>query len=127
MTMKIRIRIDRTRMAMSEPCYAYDGLVSLANLGVIGYIDGCTTICKDGGRFVSFIDATRPAELIAMPLGWDRYMAYLEHEKSANERLLRLAIELYPELTPVAKWPSLWVHIPWLDEQHSTRFIDVAL
>lgn len=121
----ITVRIDRTRMAMDGNCYAYDGIVALSELG-LRVKDGCTTICKGTGRFVSFVDATRPAELDAMPLGWERYQAALAHEKAANAQLLELAKAKYPELKPATVWPTLWVEIPELDASHATRYAEVS-
>jgi hypothetical protein len=112
-------------MGSNVRAYAYDGLVSLEQLGV-DHLPGHTTICRDGGRYVSFVDATRPAELDAMPLGWERYQAAQVHEKRAEARLLDLAKGVYPELAPAVKWPSLWLEVPSLDARHATRIVEAA-
>jgi hypothetical protein len=123
----MNVRIERTRMhPHTDRAYAYDGAVLLSELG-LEHMPGCITICKDGamskasGRYVSFVDATRPAELDAMELGWERYQAALEHEKRANATLLALAKATFPELEPATKWPTLWVVIPTLDVPSETR------
>ena len=120
----MKVTIHRTRMAIPEPAYAYDGLVALSELG-LSHKPGCTTICRNAGRYVSFVDATRPASLDLMPLGWERYQAALAHERQANMELLKLAKGLYPELAPVARWPELWLVIPSLDATHATREVEV--
>jgi len=122
---KMKVRIDRTRMAMGEHerCYTYDGLVSTKQLdrSQFSYF-----IIRDGKEYVSFADATRPAELNAMEKGWKRYQATLAHESAANARLLEIAKAQFPELAPVTKWPKLWVSIPGLDASHETKYATVA-
>ena len=119
----MKIRIDRVRMAMPEPAYSYDATVPVSEVDRSKH---SYFICRGREEFVSFADATRPAELDEMPLGWERYEAWMEHEKRANARALEIAKRLFPELAPAEKWPSLWVVIPSLNESHATRFAEVA-
>jgi hypothetical protein len=109
-------------MAMPEPAYAYDGAVLSSE---VDRKHQTHFIIRDGKEYVSFVDATRPAELDAMELGWERYQSALAHEKQAETELLKLAKALYPELEPATKWPTLWVVIPELDARHDTRYVGV--
>jgi hypothetical protein len=120
----MKVRIDRTRMAMGadERCYAYDGVVSTKE---IDRSQHSYFVIRDGKEYVSFADATRPAELNAMEKGWERYQATLAHETRAKAKLLELAKVAFPELAPATVWPELWVSIPSLDASHETRYAKV--
>ena len=115
------VYIVRTRMAMPERCYAYDGLVSTRRLDRSKFSSFILRDGPDGAEYVTFADATRPAEISAMPLGWERYLAACAHEQAANLKLLELAKRVYPELEPVTTWPTLWVEIPQFYASHAER------
>lgn len=117
----MKVRIDRTRMAMSGCHYAYDGLVACTE---VPNHDRSYFIVKDGVHYLTFPDATRPVAISQMDLGIERYKATLAHEASANTILLTLAKQLYPELAPATNWPELWVSIPDLNTRHATKYID---
>jgi hypothetical protein len=123
----MKVRIDRTRMAMSGNNYAYDARVLRAECPQVDQYS-TTTYCLSSdinGEYYSFADATRPAEQWKMSPGWERYRLHEAHEKAAHEVLLTLARTVYPELHSVHRWPTLWVEIPELDASHDTRWIDL--
>lgn len=119
-----QIRIDRTRMAMHSTFYAYTGTVALADLGLTSAPHGLITIVKDGIEYLSYVDATRPASIDAMPLGWGRYTAAIAHEHEANIRLLGIAQSRYPELKNLTVWPQalIKIHLPVTTRRFATRF-----
>ncbi len=116
----MKIRIDRTRMAMLEPAYAYDVNVPTTEVDRALY---SSFIIIDGQEYVSFEDATLPVEHHKMEKGWPRYQAYLEHEKRCKLQMLELARAVFPELSDVDKWPTLWVVMPDVQVGHATKHI----
>ena len=105
---------------MREPAYSYDAVVSTSKVDRSKHD---YFVIRDGKEYVSFANATRPADLDAMPLGWDRYEASLDHERKAAAIALGLAKSVFPELAPADKWPTLWVVIPSLDAPHATKYV----
>lgn len=120
-TTRLKVTINRTRMAMDGINYAYDGLVSTDQ---IDRSQHSSFVISGGREYVRFEDATRSAELNAMPLGWDRYGAVVAHEKTAKLQLLELAKSVYPELRPATRWPGLWITVATPDESHATRIVE---
>ena len=113
-----RVLVERTRMAMREPAYSYSLYVAEAEAP-----DHCRascthfTILSDFGireQFIDYANATRSAVQCAMPTGWDRYQAWLEHEQHARRDALILARLAFPELEafPGEALPSLWITMP---------------
>jgi hypothetical protein len=116
--MQLNVTILRTKLAMPGNFFAYDGLVETKQL------DRSTHshfVIRGGKQYVSFAAATRSAQLNAMEIGWERYQATIAHDTAANAQLLTIAKSVYPELSPLAKWPSLWIEAPQLHESHAVR------
>lgn len=116
--MPLNVTIFRTKMAMPGNCFAYDGLVETKQLERSKHSH---FVMRAGKEYVRFTDATRTAELDAMELGWERYQATIAHDAAANAQLLTIAKTVYPELSPLTRWPSLWIEVPALRESHAVR------
>jgi hypothetical protein len=122
----MKIRIDRTRMAGLDRCYAYDAYVSVKECPQVDKYATTTHILNNArGEYYTYDVATRPAEHWQMEKGWERYQACLDNEKEAKVRILAIARTVYPELVDVAEWPTLWAHLPNLEASHDTRLVTV--
>lgn len=115
----MRVRIDRTRMAMNGCYYSYDVTVPL-NGNDRSYI-----IVRDGKEYLTFTDATLPDEQRAMPQGWDRYEAFKAHEAVARVKEWEFVKQAFPEVTTGPH--SLFFEIPGFDARHETKYLDVAV
>lgn len=118
----MKIRIDRTRMAMRGRFYAYDVTVPMSEVphaGEIGYY-----VVRDGERCVSFCDATLPASHWSRPKGYDRYDDRNTHERRMKPIALALARRVFPELAEVAELPTLWAELPDLEARHATLYME---
>lgn len=124
----MRVRIDRTRMAMGRDsrCYAYAGYVLDAEAPQVDqYAVTSSILDSDHSRiYYPFHAATLPAEHWQMGRGIDRYAAYCAHEREAKVELLALAKTVYPELANVTEWPGLWIELPAIDAEHATRYAE---
>jgi hypothetical protein len=113
-----RVLVQRTRMAMPEPAYAYS--VYVAEEEAPEHVRAtCTyfSILPEHGiqeRFIDFATATRTAAQVAMPTGWARYEAWLEHDQLARREALAVARLAFPELRSYRgdTLPSLWIEMP---------------
>lgn len=123
----MRVFIHRTRMATREPACSYDAEVPIED--VPNYQPHrYTTIIHGGGlhdgkRFIRFVDATLPESHFSMPRGWERYQAFLDHEKAANSKALSILKALYPEARDFTRFPLLWVN--GINEPHDSRSIEI--
>ena len=97
------------RTAMCGGGLAYDVLVEI---GHVEHYDGTryTTVRREGKDYLRFTDATMPEEHYAMPLGFERYDHYKEHEKAARKEAMKLACRVFPELRQLGEesLPELW-------------------
>ncbi len=117
----MKLRIDRTRMAMRGCFYSYDCVVPLKPSDDRSY-----TIVRDGESYLTFADATLPAGHRDMPLGWERYEAYQAHEAIAKVKAWAHICEAFPELG-ITGPHSLFLEIPGFDAGHETKFVEVSL
>ncbi len=109
----MRIWIFRTRMVTAtDPGtmdVAYDIGVPIADCPgdagseVIRYAGDLPPV-----RYRDYPDATWVPSL---PPGWERYGAWLEHEKRAHEAMLAMLHEHCPETRHLSGWPLLWARI----------------
>ena len=53
-------------------------------------------------------NATRSCDL---PPGWERYRAWLEHEREAKRRMLAFLHEHCPETRELDEWAAFWAYI----------------
>lgn len=68
-----------------------------------------TVIVNDGREYYDYAHATMPLELSRMAQGWERYQAYLAHEKQARREMLTIARNVFPELARFGEYlPTLW-------------------
>ena len=83
---------------------------------------------QTGGRtYLTLTDATVPAGHHERPKGWDRYEAYIAHERASRMAALNLARSVYPELADVAEWPILWLQgLPVDRETHDVRIASMV-
>ena len=123
----MKIRIDRTRMAMRGEYYAYDVTVPAEEVPWMNPCD-VTTILKDGvsprNEHYNFCDVMIGPEHYQMDKGWDRDQDHLDTEKACRPIMLELAQRVFPELAKVTQWRELWHELPGFDERHATRYID---
>jgi hypothetical protein len=113
-----RVLVQRTRMAMPEPAYSYD-LYVIEEETPTHARASCThfTILSNRStreRFIDFANATCTPDHCAMPQSWERYQAWLDHEKRTRREALALARQAFPELDAFMgdALPSLWVPLP---------------
>jgi len=116
---EIKIRLDRTRMAMAGEYYSYDVSVPTSEVDSSKH---SSFIIRDGQEYVSFVDATLPVEHQEMPKGWERYAAFLAHQKIAEQRAWEILKANFPELSTSAQ-SSLFFPIPGFDASHETKII----
>ena len=108
----MRIEIHRWRMAGSP---RDDGLVAVA-YNVLVPLEDCVRnnssniqVLLDGRVYKDYPDATWSTDL---PPGWDRYAAWLAHERAAKRRMLDFLHQHCPKTRTLDEWPTLWACIP---------------
>ena len=108
----MRIEIHRWRMAGSP---RDDGLVAVA-YNVLVPLEDCVRnnssniqVILDGRVYKDYPDATWSTDLAP---GWDRYEAWLAHERAAKRRMLEFLHQHCPETRTLDEWPTLWASIP---------------
>ena len=114
----MQVRVDRVRMAMPGCFYSYDVTVPLKDGDDRSYI-----IVRDGKEYLTFTDATLPAEHRAMPLGWERYTAYQAHETMARINEWSIICTVFPEVGEY-KSHTLFMEIPGFDAPHDTKMLE---
>jgi hypothetical protein len=105
----MKVTVFRTAMIGGGLSYdVYVRVQDVANYDASRY----TTIHRDSGKYVDFVDATLPESHFSMPLGWDKYHAFLEHQRAARRTMLTLAEKAFPELSKIRpaedSLPLLW-------------------
>ncbi len=108
----MRIEIHRWRMAGSP---RDDGFVAVA-YNVLVPLEDCVRnnssniqVLLDGRVYKDYPDATWSTDLAP---GWDRYEAWLAHERAAKRRMLDFLHQHCPETRTLDEWPTLWACIP---------------
>ena len=109
----MRIKVIRTKMAMSPDAYSYDVEVPLEdaiderNVHTRRY----GTSYPPGTHYVDFADATASREHADMPQGWDKYEDWRRHEKHARRIALTIAQAVFHILRRIATdtLPLLWI------------------
>ena len=108
----MRIEIHRWRMAGSPHD---DGLVGVA-YNVLVTLEDCVPnnssniqVLLDRRVYKDFAYATWSTNLAP---GWERYEAWLAHERAAKRRLLEFLHQHCPETRALDEWPTLWACIP---------------
>ena len=115
------VRVDRVRMAMPGCFYSYDVTVPLKRGQDRSYV-----IIRDGKEYLTFADATLPAAVRDMPLGWDRYEAYQAHQEAAKAKAWGILATVFPEVGSF-KPQTLFFEVPGFDARHETKVIEVSL
>ena len=84
---------------------AYDVLVPLDDCPP----NGCTgrTRLTNGRMYQDFANATWSCDL---PPGWERYRAWLEHEREAKRRMFAFLHNRCPETRELEQWSALWAY-----------------
>lgn len=107
------MKVHCIRTAMIGGGLSYDVYVPIKQMS---NYDGSryTTIHRDGGVYVDYVQATLPEDHFAMELGWDRYDAFLAHQRKAKVEMLDIAERAFPELAKYRATgndaiPLLWV------------------
>ena len=108
----MRIEIHRWRMAGGP---RDDGLVAVA-YNVLVQLEDCVPnnssnieVLLDGRVYKEYPDATWSTDLAP---GWDRYEAWIAHERAAKRRMLDFIHQHCPETRTLDQWPALWAWIP---------------
>jgi hypothetical protein len=108
----MKVLLQRT--AMIGGGYSYDAYVSSKEVATY---DPCRYVNyhlshSPRGVYLSLCDATMPEEHYSMPKGWERYEAYMAHEKESKKLALTLARRVFPELDYFEgdELPFLWLN-----------------
>ena len=121
----MRVEIHRWRMAGSPHD---DGLVAVA-YNVLVPLEDCVPnnsskiqVLLDRSVYKDYAYATWPTDL---PPGWERYEAWLAHERAAKRRMLEFLHSKHcPETRALDEWPTLWASIPpeLAEDLHTIHF-----
>lgn len=115
----MRILIIRTAMAGGG--LAYRGLVPAKEV-VPALPVGYVRTIHDGATYFDFAFAALPADHHAIKPSFEKLEIYNAHEKWAHSELLKIAKGVYPELSHIRKWPSLWLFDLCIDEVSDKRW-----
>jgi len=87
------------------------------------------TIVQDGKEYIDFDAGTIPLSHFDMPQGWERYDAFLAHQREARKMELVIAKRAFPELCKYSgnSMPSLWVCGLLEKETHAVKTLDVVV
>ena len=120
----MRVEIHRWRMAGSPHD---DGLVAVA-YNVLVPLEDCVPnnssniqVLLDRSVQKDYAYATWSTDL---PPGWERYEAWLAHERAAKRRMLEFLHQHCPETRALDEWPTLWASIPpeLAEDLHTIHF-----
>ena len=120
----MRIEIHRWRMAGSPHA---DGRVAVA-YNVLVPLEDCVPnnpsnfqVLLGGRAYRDYPDATWTTNLEP---SWERYEAWLAHERAARRRMLEFLHQHCPETRALDEWPTLWAPIPpgLAADLHTTHF-----
>ena len=120
----MRVEIHRWRMAGSPHD---DGLVAVA-YNVLVPLEDCVPnnssniqVLLDRSVYKDYAYATWSTDL---PPGWERYEAWLAHERAAKRRMLEFLHQHCPETRALDEWPTLWASIPpeLAEDLHTIHF-----
>ena len=104
-----------------------DGLVAVA-YNVLVPLEDCVPdnssniqVLLDGRVYKDYPCATWSTDLAP---GWDRYEAWLAHERAAKRRMLDFLHRHCPETRALDEWPTLWACIPprLAEDLHTIHF-----
>jgi hypothetical protein len=118
----MKVHVFRTQMAMSGGFCSYDVLVSVEELTQDRFHGLCYQVIRNGHHYATFTDATAPDDLLAMPIGWDRYAAFKLHQGLADQIAADLARKAFPEVPEVDSL-SLWYQVGQLG--HAMREVEI--
>ncbi len=119
----MQIEIHRHRMAMPPAddgriAVGYDVLVPEED--VLAGAQGHIRILSPGFReYRTYEDATWVTDL---PRGFERYAAWLDHEKAAQRQMLRMVQEHCPETREWNEWPIFWAFVDPASSQDTVHF-----
>ena len=120
----MRIEIHRWRMAGSPHD---DGLVAIG-INVLVPLEDCVPnnssniqVLLDRSVYKDYAYATWSTDLAP---GWERYEAWLAHERAAKRRMLEFLHQHCPETRALDEWPPLWACIPpeLAEDLHTIHF-----
>ena len=116
----MKLRLDRTRMAMEGNVYCYDCVVPVSEVDRAKF-DYFVVI--NGEEHVLFEDAMRPTELDALPRGIERYDRFTAHKRSCDELVWQVLQRAFPEIkeTPFGHF----INLPDFDASHATEYVDL--
>ncbi len=84
-----------------------------------------TRIDHGSQTYLDFDHATMSKEHCDMEQGYDRYAAWLDHEKACKGRKLAIAQRVFPELAKVQEWPFLWLNNLGIEETSEEKWVTV--
>ena len=119
----MRIEIHRHRMAMPPAgdgtiAVGYDVLVPEEDIlpGAQGQVRLLgPQLCE----YRTYEDATWVTDL---PRGFERYAAWLDHEKAAQRQMLAMVQEHCPETRDWSEWPVFWAFVDPAGSRRTVRF-----
>lgn len=122
----MRIEIHRWRMAIAP---RDDGRVAVA-YDIRIPVEDCPPnssnhyIQTSTGKYQDYADATWSTDLSP---GWERYKAWLAHEREAERQMLRFLHEHCPETRELTEWPTFWTYVdPDLAQDLDTVHFTIA-
>ena len=81
---------------------------------------GVIRLLSPGWReYRSYEDATWTTDL---PRGFERYAKWLDHEKRAQQEMLRMLHEHCPETRGLGEWPMFWTFVDAASSQDTVCF-----
>lgn len=116
----MKVRLNRTRMAMEGNVYSYDAVVPVSEVDRDRHT---YFIVQDGEQYVPFEDAVRPIEIDVMPRGTERYEAFMTHRCNAKLHELEIIWANFPELSGVPR--TGLIELPSLCLQHATILVNI--
>ena len=120
----MRIEIHRWRMAGSPHD---DGLVAVA-YNVLVPLEDCVPNNSSNIQVLlgrrAYRDYPYATWSTHIAPGWERYEAWLAHERAAKRRMLEFLHQHCPETRALDEWPTLWASIPpeLAEDLHTIHF-----
>jgi hypothetical protein len=104
----MRVLFTRTKMIGNSPACSYRAYVPIEDVARPD-LRVSTRIISNGRTYASLVDAWQTDAHIALPRGGARWDSWKAHEARAQQNMLELARQHFPELNAIDTWPELWV------------------
>lgn len=118
------MKVDVFRTKMIGGGHSYDCLVPEGEVPHRALIN--SRIIRRGRAYITFDEATMPAEHFSMERGLARWEKWKEHERVCDARRLAIIQDVYPETVTLTRWPVLWECFDGFDGPHAVVAVEVA-